>query len=131
MCRTPLATALLAISLSACVPVSHVASPPDDRLMITQAEISMSMATNAFDVIHNLRANFLSLRGETSLSATSSPYPTVYVDGMRYGNLETLRGIPSTQIASIRLYRAWDAMTRFGDGNMGGVIAVTTKLDTR
>jgi TonB-dependent Receptor Plug Domain len=131
MVRSSLATALLTLTLSACITASQVPRPTQDQQLITQDEIAHTRAANAYDVIHSLRANFLSLRGETSLLATSSPYPTVYVDGMRYGGIDVLRDIPAMQIASIRLYRSWDAMTRFGYGNMGGVIAITTRLDTR
>jgi outer membrane receptor for ferrienterochelin and colicin len=130
MCRTPLATALLTFALAACVPPTQIARPSRDPQLITQDEIAHTYAANAYDVIHTLRANFLSQRGETSFLATSSPYPSVYVDGMRYGTIDALRGIPAMQIASIRLYRSWDAMTRYGNGNMGGVIAITTRLDT-
>jgi outer membrane receptor for ferrienterochelin and colicin len=51
----------------------------------------------------------------------------VYVDGQLFGLLATLRTIPSAQISEIRLYRSWEAMTKFGNGNMGGVIAITTR----
>jgi outer membrane receptor for ferrienterochelin and colicin len=128
MFRTPLATAFLTLTLAACVPPSQAARPSQDLQLITQDEIAHTHAANAWEVIHDLRANFLSLRGETSFLATSSPYPTVYVDGMRFGTVDALRGIPADQIASIRLLRAWDAMTRYGNGNMGGVIAITTRL---
>lgn len=130
MFRTPLVTAFLTLTLAACVPPTQAARPSQDLQLITQDEIAHTRAANAYEVIHDLRANFLSLRGETSFLATSSPYPTVYVDGMRYGTIDALRGIPAMQIASIRLYRSWDAMTRYGNGNMGGVIAITTRLDT-
>lgn len=127
----PMLIASLALTLTACVPPNQIARPSQDQQLITQDEIVRTHAANAYDAIHTLRANFLSLRGETSFLATSSPYPTVYVDGMRYGTIDALRAIPATQIASIRLYRSWDATTRYGTGNMGGVIAITTRLDTR
>ena len=129
MFRTPLAAALLTVALTACVAPSQVQRPTQDRQMITQDEIDATRAANAYDVIHSLRGNFLSQRGETSFSATSSAYPTVYVDGMRFGGVDALRGIPARQVATIRLYRSWDATTRFGTGNMGGVIAITTRIE--
>jgi hypothetical protein len=96
--------------------------------LITQEEIERSQASTAYEVIQRLRANFLSYRGETSLDKNKSqPYPTVYVDGQEYGPLSSLRNIPASQVATIRLYRAWEATTKFGTGNMGGVIAITTR----
>lgn len=129
MLRTPLVTVLLSLTLTACVAPNQVPRPIRDPQLITEDEIVRSRATTAFDAIQRLRANFLSLRGETSFLGTSSPYPTVYIDGLRFGGIDALRGIPAAQIATIRLYRSWDAATHYGVGNMGGVIAVTTRLD--
>jgi hypothetical protein len=98
-----------------------------DAQLITEDEIDASGGSSAYDVIRKLRANFLSYRGETSFRRTSSPYPTVYVDGQAFGEISILRTIPAVQIATIRLYRAWEATTKFGTGNMGGVIAISTR----
>jgi hypothetical protein len=131
MFRLPPLSALLPLVMIACVSPGHTVRPVPDREFITQDEIGQAQGMNAYEVIHSLRANFLNSRGPTSLIGTSSPYPTVYVDGQRYGSIEMLREIPAMQISSIRLYRSWEAMTRFGNGNMGGVIAITTRLDSR
>jgi hypothetical protein len=99
-----------------------------DPQLITEDEVEASRAPTAFEVIQKLRANFLSYRGETSFDRSKSqPYPNVYVDGQAYGPIGTLRNIPASQIATIRLYRSWEATTKFGTGNMGGVIAITTR----
>ena len=99
-----------------------------DSQIITQDEIEASKAATAFDAVQKLRANFLSYRGETSFNKKNSqPYPTVYVDGQEFGPISSLRSIPASQVATIRLYRSWEATTKFGTGNMGGVIAVTTR----
>jgi len=96
--------------------------------LITEEEVKASESPTAFEVIQKLRANFLSYRGETSFNKNNSqPYPTIYVDGHQYGPLVSLRNIPASQVATIRLYRSWEATTKFGTGNMGGVIAITTR----
>lgn len=101
---------------------------PADSHIITRDEIEASRAATAFDAIQKLRANFLSYRGETSFNKKNSqPYPTVYVDGQEFGPISSLRSIPASQVATIRLYRSWEATTKFGTGNMGGVIAITTR----
>ena len=51
----------------------------------------------------------------------------LYVDDQAYGPISSLKTIPAIHITSIRLYRAWEATTKYGQGNMGGVIAVSTK----
>jgi hypothetical protein len=106
----------------------HTGPAMSDSQLITEDEIEASRAPTAFEVIQKLRANFLSYRGETSFDRSKSqPYPTVYVDGQAYGSIGTLRNIPASQIATIRLYRSWEATTKFGTGNMGGVIAITPR----
>ena len=120
-------TGLLVFGL-ACAAPPVVERGVFDSSFITRDEINAVSAANAFEVIQKLRPNFLSYRGETSLNKSqSSPYPTVYVDGISFGKIETLRTIPAMQIASIRLYRSWEAATRFGMGNMGGVLEITTR----
>ena len=129
MFRPPLVTALLSVTLAACVAPNQLPRPVPDPQLITADEITYSRATTAYDAIQRLRANFLTLRGQTSFLATSSPYPSVYVDGLKFGGIDALRAIPAGQIATIRLYRAWDAAARYGTSNTSGVIAVTTRLE--
>jgi len=126
-------TRLLRISFTtvivACATPAATSHRDDSRSqLITQDEIEASRAPTAYEVIQKLRANFLTYRGETSFDKSQSqPYPTVYVDGQEYGSVTMLRNIPASQVATIRLYRAWEATTKFGTGNMGGVIAITTR----
>lgn len=94
---------------------------------ITEEEIAASSASNTYEAIRKLRPNFLAFRGKTSLIGTSNADPIVYVDDQAFGPISSLRTIPASQVASIRLYRSWEATTKFGMNNMGGVIAVVTK----
>jgi hypothetical protein len=84
---------------------------------------------NAYDVISRLRPGFLVSRGQTTISngTQASSYPNVYLDGVAYGDINTLRNIDAIQIAEVRLFQAWEAQTKFGVGNNGGVIAITTR----
>jgi hypothetical protein len=100
---------------------------PDPQL-ITENEVVASLATTAYELIHSLRPNFLTYRGETSFDRrTSRPYPNVYVDDQPFGTVSILQSIPSSDVSSVRLYRASEAMTKFGTGNAGGVIAISTR----
>ncbi len=118
----------LLVATFGCAPTQTVSRRGQDNQLITEEEIEASRAPTAYDVVQKLRANFLSNRGETSFDKRKSqPYPTVYVDGQEFGPLSSLRTIPASQVATIRLYRSWEATTKFGTGNMGGVIAVTTR----
>ncbi|HJP60290.1 MAG TPA: Plug domain-containing protein [Gemmatimonadaceae bacterium] len=124
--RSGLLIAVAGAALGCTAP--KTAADPAESHIITRDEIEASRAATAYDAIQKLRANFLSYRGETSLNKNNSqPYPTVYVDGQEFGPLSSLRSIPASQVATIRLYRSWEATTKYGTGNMGGVIAVTTR----
>ncbi|HEY3133637.1 MAG TPA: hypothetical protein VGJ47_03325 [Gemmatimonadaceae bacterium] len=100
-----------------------------DRQIITQDEIAASHGNTAYDVIRKLHGNFLSYRGRTSIRDTASAMPVVFVDDQAYGPVSVLRSIPATQIAEIRLYRAWEAVGKYGSGLPGGAIAIYTRLE--
>ncbi|CAN5544197.1 hypothetical protein BH09GEM1_BH09GEM1_44250 [soil metagenome] len=93
---------------------------------ITAEEIAQSQASSAYDAIVKLRGNFLSNRGKTTILGKETPLPNVYMDGLPLGGVETLRNISAKQIATIRLYRAWES-GKFGSGNSGGVIEITSR----
>lgn len=116
-----------AITVSACTLARTAYAPPRDPARITQDEIVASLAVDAYDAVAKLRANFLASRGRTSFRSNESTLPTVFVDGLEYGPISTLRLIAANDVAEIRLYRSWEATTAFGTGFMSGVIAVTTK----
>lgn len=120
-----------AILLVVSVACSHPRLGPEEVFnsqVITEDEIVASHASNAFDVIHKLRANFLTNRGQTGINRTqANSYPTVYVDDQEFGPISTLSSIPAAQIAMIRLYRVSEANAKYGTHNLTGVIAVTTK----
>jgi outer membrane cobalamin receptor len=120
--------ALVPAILLGCTPPRLGSGEIANPQVITEDQIEASRATTAYEVIQKVHANFLSYRGETSLNrSTSRPFPTVYVDGQEYGPIQSLTNLSASQIASIRLYRSWEATTKFGTGNMGGVIAITTR----
>lgn len=116
-----------ALAIAACTPARTLYAPPRDPARITQDEIVASLAVDAYDAVMKLRANFLASRGRTSFRSNESTLPTVFVDGLEYGPISTLRLIAANDVAEIRLYRSWEATTAFGTGFMSGVIAVTTK----
>jgi hypothetical protein len=122
---------LLALPLTVAVACSHPRLGPGEvynSQVITEDEIESAHVSTAFDVIHKLRANFLTNRGETSFNPDEShPYPTVYVDDQEYGTIETLSTIPASQVSMIRLYRVSEANAKYGTHNLAGVIAITTK----
>lgn len=97
--------------------------------VISQQEISEAGAGTAYDLIRRLRPNFLVSRGATTMGNAqgSSMYPNVFLDGMPYGDISSLRNIDATQMSEVRMYQSADAQTKFGLGNGNGVIAITTR----
>ena len=95
--------------------------------IITEDDIARIHAQTAYDAVARLQANFLTRRGSTSVLNTSNPEPNVYLDDVFIGKVGELKGIKAGDVASIRVYRAWEVSARFGNGNLGGVIEVYTK----
>jgi hypothetical protein len=122
---------VVALTLAIAVGCSHPKLGPGDvynSQTITEDEIVASRASNAYEVIHKLRANFLTNRGETSFNrGQSNPYPTVYLDDQEFGPISSLTTIPAAQITLIRLYRVSEANAKYGTHNVSGVIAITTR----
>lgn len=124
-----LALLIVAISLGCAPSLSSGAGADRRSQVITQQEISSAgMSGSAYEVISRLRPSFLVSRGQTTLSGDESvAYPNVYLDGVAFGDINTLRNIDAAQIAEIRMYQSWEAQTKFGLGNSGGVIAIVTR----
>jgi hypothetical protein len=127
--RKSLVLLLVAMSFGCAPPSSSGEAGSRKSQIITQQEISAAgMSGNAYELISRLRPNFLVTRGQTTLGAESAAsYPNVYLDGVAFGDINTLKNLDSAQIAEIRLYQAWEAQTKFGLGNNSGVIAITTR----
>jgi len=120
---------LVFAALSACISPRLASDTRRDPQLITEEEVLAAVgATTAYELIHNLRPNFLTFRGETSFDKrTSRPYPNVYVDDQPFGSISILQSIPALDVSTIRLYRSGEAMTKYGTGNAGGVIAISTR----
>jgi hypothetical protein len=121
--------ALVAALGAACVrqpEMKNISTSPNST--ITEDEIVASHASNAYEVVNRLRgATFLAVRGKNSLDPREPPPEIhVYVDGQGYGGINSLRNIPASQIAMIRFYKGFEAETKFGNGNVAGVIEVLT-----
>ena len=112
---------------AACSPATRSASPSRASEVIRIDEIETSTASNAWDLVHQLRPNWLRSRGPASIRDPQPVYPVVYFGDINYGPLETLRGLATTGIEEIRFIGATTATTRFGSGHSGGVIQVVVR----
>ena len=125
--RTLAIAAAALLTLGACGGGKPHHVTPQDRNLITADEIAKSNATNAYEAVERLRPTFLRTRGSQSLQNQEPPTPMIYIDGMRYGPLQTLASVPAIGIVSIQYLNAIEATQRFGFGNEGGAIMITTK----
>jgi hypothetical protein len=121
LCLTPVAT----LSLAACASMKHV--DPADRNVITADQIAAANAETAYDLIAKYRANFLHSRGPNSLLLKQAKEPTVFLDNVEFGLINSLKTIQASNIAEIRFIEGWDAMTKYGSDHVAGVIQIYTR----
>jgi hypothetical protein len=118
--------AILALALAGCA--AHGASAPSaDRTVLLAEELDAVQLTWAYETIQRLRPEWLRSRGQTSLTRRDSGVVAVYMDGMRYGDRESLRTVRVADVREIRYLTGPEATHRFGTGVSGGVIHVLTK----
>lgn len=119
-------TVLMVVSASACR--NHVSGGPElaHHGPITSEELRRVGDRDTYSAIKFLRPQFLQSRGATSFSLDSPTEPEVFVDGMYYGPLGSLRTLPVREIAEIRLLTVGDAVLRYGTGHTAGVIDITS-----
>ena len=112
---------------------TSTAGVPRRGNLLTADEIAYAHAdvTTAYDAIARLRPNWMAAHGVTSSVANGAgtEFALVYVDGQRYGDLNSLRSIPAYHVGELRYYDVTQAGARFGlYGGSSGVIEVTTKI---
>jgi hypothetical protein len=95
--------------------------------VIGRDEIDASSATNAYDLISQVRPNWFRGRGQPSIRNSQVELPVVYLEDRRQGALDVLRSFPTAGIAELRYINATTATTRFGNGHAGGVIQVVLR----
>ena len=120
----------LAVGLGGCSAATAGGSD-GSRDLITREEIERTGAQTAYEVVRQLRPEFLIVRGSMGLNSTRprerGAEPVVYVDGVRFGNLDSLHSIRMGDLLEIRRLSGADATTRFGTGHAGGAILVRTR----
>ncbi|CAN5786016.1 hypothetical protein BH23GEM10_BH23GEM10_07910 [soil metagenome] len=114
---------LLLLTLAACATAGPArrASSSD---VISRAEIETSRASNAYELVQQLRPQFLRSRGPSSMRDPRAGYPVVYINDVSHGSVDVLRTIRLEEIDEIRYISSSDATTRWGTGHAGGVIQV-------
>lgn len=119
----PLFAVLLAGSAVACSSTGGNTSGGNPDL-ITREQILEQPEQSAFELIERLRPRWLRARSQGSFSNPTPEYAVVYVDDMRFGEINSLHRINAAEIDRIEFISGLDATTRFGTGTGGGVIHI-------
>ena len=126
----PLALAVsLAVTVVGCASTGAGGGTGSGTNVITVAAIEeiSDTATDAYSVVSRLRPLWLRPRGTGSFGQGGQPSPlVVYLDGARYGSIDTLRSIDSNIVREMQYLSASEATTRFGTGHDQGAILVTS-----
>ncbi len=97
---------------------------------ITAAEIATTSANNAYELIERLRPSWLRPPGSGSLSGgVRSQVILVYLDGVRLGDLGSLRSLSVSGIRSLQWLdaaRASTVLPEVGSDPIGGAIVIRT-----
>lgn len=107
----------------------NVAQKSANYLPFAEIADAHADANTVYDAIARLRPNWLAAHGMTSTTASSATeYATVFVDGVLYGDLTSLRNLEAYHVADIRYYDITQSGARYGiRGGSSGVIDVRTK----
>lgn len=125
----------IAVGVAFVVGLGLAAAPAEaqrrDRDVITQEEILAAKTfTNSYEMVRSLRPQFLrpasgprSLGGATQ-GAAKVTVPVVYVDEVKFGDLDVLKNIRTEDVKEIRYLRSGEAQARWGLGHEAGAIMV-------
>jgi hypothetical protein len=122
MSRTMLALTL-AVATTACATTGE-RQPTGNPNLITAEQIEQSTATNAYDLVQNLRPRWLQVRGMTGAPTGET---AVYLDGTRFGEIDALRRLNARGLRSLEFLNPTEATNRFGTGHGHGAILITTR----
>ncbi len=98
-----------------------------DPVVISEQEIASSNESNAFNVVQRLRPLFLKTRGRSTINAGGSEYASVFVDGIYYGEINSLRNLLANQIQEIRYLNGPESAGKYGIRYGSGAIEIRTK----
>ena len=111
---------LVVLVLAACHQQVSTSGHGIQRNVITQDEIDASSASNVYDLIAQLRGDYLKDRGKVSIRSNQREKAVVFLNDQEYGILETMRNIPLGRVSEVRYYR-------FGAQYGGGVVMLVSR----
>ncbi len=104
----------------------RMATPRHDANIISAEELAGVNASNLYDAVRLLRTEWLRRSAPTTLLPGAEYAVAVYLDRVRFGDLESLRQLPVSAAVRVRYYSASEAQSEFGVSNLQGAIQVVT-----
>jgi outer membrane cobalamin receptor len=125
--RYPALCLALIAAATACASTSQTGGTGGRPDVITAEQIAQTSALNAYEAVSMLRRNWLISRGSVSISDPDPVYTIAYLDNGQLGDIDSLRGVPVTDIREIRFIDGATAANRYGEDHRGGIIKVITR----
>ena len=100
--------------------------PRRDPNLITAEELASKPAQSLYDAVRALRPQWMMRGRPTALMLQNEGQLVVYVDGTRFGSIESLRQLVPSVASAVRYYSPSEAEGHFGPGNLNGAIEVIT-----
>jgi len=123
--RTALAAIWLAVGCAGAT--SQARSDRGNGTQLSQSELAAANTDNLYDAIAQLRPEWLSARGPTSMTNSSPSGVDVYMNGTLLGKAEYMRDVRLLDVTTVRYWDAGQASARFGMGHPRGVIEITRR----
>lgn len=128
--RVVLVTAMGVAAACAGASGSGSGAPRRDSTVITAEDMTRVQATNLYDVVRRLHPEWLTKRTSAAVGGLNAGGPAVpvdvqvFIDAQHIGTSETLKQLVVSTTSSLKYYSPAEAQTRFGSGNINGVIQV-------
>jgi hypothetical protein len=122
-------TAVIACATLSFAWVDEALAQKRQRDVISQQEIEQAgnKAQDLYQVVRSLRPHFLQPpRGNRSMGSYAREPTAVYVDGLRTGDLESLKLLSPTTVVEVRYLEPSKAQEEFGMTHSAGAILVKT-----
>ena len=126
--QASLVTALLLFS-AACAarsPSTESPGPTANRDFILRDEIDRGQWANSFELIRNVRPQWLRVRGRDTITGDPGEVQVV-LDNVRLGNIDALRALPVSGITYYQWLDGISASQLWGTGYGNGAILVSTR----
>lgn len=127
--RLTVGLAAVALVVSACA-MGGTTGDGSDRNRITREQIEGTDARTAYQAVEQLRPNWLTSRGPTSVTNPAPTVPGVFRDGSHVGSLSYLEQVQVAEVGELRYWPPGEASARFGMGYPRGVIEIISRTRT-